>query len=654
MKMIRTTCPLDCWDSCAIEVTVKDNVICNVKGDPHHPITKGSLCVKGVQHLERLNSPNRLTSPMKKVHGEWVEISWDQAISEIGDKLIDIKKHAGTDSIMYYAESGHNGILKNIDQAFFNTYGGVVMPQGNLCFSAGFTAQCTDFGNALSHDPEDHLNAKTIIVWGRNPANTNLHLVPFLEKAKANGTNIVVIDPIKTPTADIATHYFQIKPEADGFLALAMAKLIIDSGSHDDNFTKNHSENFDDYKANIAAMKLDELIAKTGLSENDVRTLVRLYAQSGPAAIILGYGPQRYRNGGKNIRLIDALGALTGNIGIPGGGVTYANIFVLQWVDGNFLTNSASSRTSATFKKPLFPEYVLQERKGEIQGIFVTRSNPVIQMPNTDKVIEAFNRIPFKVVLDHFMTDTAQLADYVLPCTHIYEEEDFLHSAMWHSYFHYTERVVAPVKGVKSEFEIYSLLAAHMQMSEFTEKYPDEKTYLKGALAPLLKDLNITLEEMQGQRMKKEGNDIPWKVKKFTTPSGKFNFIVPKLEDWIYDEAIKERYPLHLLTIQPVDSLHSQHFMDKEDHQLPAVYCNQQVMDTWSIKDGHDIVVESPDGSINAKVKLDNRVGNGILAAHNGWWLKNQGVNRLTPSGVSDIGDQAIFNNCMCRIRKIN
>jgi len=652
MKIVKTSCPLDCWDICAIEAVVENDCIVEVRGDAEQPITNGFLCVKGVKHLERLRSPERLTSPMKKVKGEWVAIPWDQAISEIGDKLIEIKNESNSDAIMYYAESGHNGILKNIDQAFFNTYGGVTMPQGNLCFGAGFAAQCEDFGNALSHDPEDHLNSKTIIIWGRNPVTTNLHLVPYLKKAKEQGTNIVVIDLIETETAQMATHFFQIKPESDGFLAMAMAKIMLESGNYSTDFVNHNAENFAAYKEKIDAMDLDSIVAKTGLTVDQIRELVALYADQKPAAIILGYGPQRYRNGGNNVRLINALGALSGNIGIAGGGVTYANIFVLQWVDGDFLSNSQAAKTDSAYIKPLFPEYMSAAGKEKIKGIFVTKSNPIVQMPNTNKVIEAFTKIPFKVVLDHFMTDTAQLADYVLPCTHIYEEEDFLHSAMWNSYFIYTQRAVAPRAGVKSEFEIYTLLAKHMQMSEFLEKYPNEKTYLEGALAPLLKDINMTLDEIQGKRMKKEGNDIPWQDKKFGTPSGKFEFIVPDPGSWFFDEEIKASYPLHFITIQPPDSLHSQHFLDRVEGQLPFVYGNQQVAKDWRIQDGDEITVASPEGKIKTLFKLNEGIGENILVAYNGWWLKNQGVNRLTSSGASDLGGQAIFNNCMCKINK--
>jgi len=413
VKIIKTACSLDCWDTCAIEVTIDGDKVIKTQGDPDHPITKGFICQKGIKHIERVLSPNRITTPMKKVNNELVPITWDQAIKEIAYNLKDIQKNHESSSLIHYKESGHGGLLKNIDTAFFNSYGGVTSPIGSLCWGAGMAAQIADFGKPLSHDPEDHLNSKTIIIWGRNPANTNIHLVPFLKKAKENGANIVVIDPIKTATAQMATHHYQVRPEGDGFLALAMARLIIDAKLYDKTFVDNYSIGFDSYFKYVKSLDLNDLVDKTGLSLENVKELTDLYANNKPSSIILGYGLQRYYNGGKNIRFIDALGALSGNIGIEGGGVTYANKYTSGWVDSSYVNNTLPHELPS-FKRSLFSEYILEDNPGRIKGIFVTVSNPVLQLPDTKKTIEAFKSIPFKVVIDHFLTDTAQMARFIL------------------------------------------------------------------------------------------------------------------------------------------------------------------------------------------------------------------------------------------------
>lgn len=651
MKTIKTACPLDCFDVCSIKVTLDNNKIIDVKGDDGDSITKGFICKKGMQLLEKINHPKRLTSPMKKVKGKWIPISWEEAIAEIGDKLMDIKKNYGSTTLIHYAEDGHGGLLKNIDTAFFNAYGGVAIPKGSLCWGAGIKAQTADFGNVLGHDPHDHLNAKTIIIWGRNPAFTNAHLVPFLKEAQKKGTKIVVIDPVKTATASFADYYYQVKPETDGYLAMAMGKIILEEKSYDEAFVMNHCNGFDDYKNYLNELQLETLIEPTGLIKEDVYELTSLYADNKPSSIILGYGLQRYRNGGKNIRLIDALGAITGNIGISGGGVNYANKYIAGYIDSDFVSNVHSNVASTSFKRPLFSKYVLENRE-KIKGILVTKSNLVVQMPDTKKAIAAFSSIPFKVVIDHFMTDTAALADYVLPCTGIYEEEDFIFSSMWHSHCTYTEKILEPIEGVKHEFEIFNRLAQYMKMEDFLENYNNPKIYLERALKPLIEKLGCTFEELKGKRFKLEGSDIPWQDKKFTTASGKFELIDPAIEV-IYVDKKESAYPLYFLTLHPKISLHSQHYMDVEEGRFPEIFCNDKTMKRWNLVEEQKVMLISPSGKLKVKVKLDDGVGDDIIISYEGWWLKNQGVNNLTPEGISDLGDQAIYNNCRCRIESI-
>ncbi len=651
MKKIRTACSLDCWDACSIEVTMDGDEIIKIQGDPSNPITKGFICQKGIQHIERVLSPNRLTSPLKKIDHHWVSISWDDAINEIALKLKEIKENYGSSSLIHYKDYGHGGLLKNIDTAFFNGYGGATSHKGSLCWSAGIAAQKSDFGTSLSHNPEDHLNSKTIIIWGRNPVDTNVHLVPFLKKAKEKGANIVVIDPIKTSTAQISTHYYQVHPEGDGFLALAMAKLIIEQKLYDKTFINNYSNGFHSYLEYVESFDLNDLINKAGLSLESVKELTDLYAKKKPSSIILGYGLQRYYNGGKNIRLIDALAALTGNIGIPGGGVSYANKYTSRWIDNDYVNNTLPYEPPS-FKKALFSKYILDDAPDKIKGIFVTTSNLVVQLPDTNRTMEAFKSIPFKVVIDHFLTDTAQLADYVLPCTHIYEEEDFIFSSMWQPYFHYTERVLEPRHGVKSEFEIFNLIAKEMNMTKFLEEYPDEKTYLQISLAPLLRDMGFSLEDIKGKSLKLDGNQVPWKNKIFATPSKKFQFINPKEDDLEFICHRDDTYPLHLLSVHPKHSLHSQHFKDEDPNTLPKVYGSEETFKTYHVYNNEEITLLSKDGSIKGIASFSEDIKKGVLMVYEGWWLKNQCINHLTPTGVSDIGDQAVFNNCMCRISK--
>ncbi len=647
MKTIKTACSLDCWDACSIQVELsEDHEIVRVTGDKDHPVTRGFLCQKGAYHLKRLNSPLRLTSPMKKVNGQWTKLTWAQAIDEIAALLQDTLRLYGASSILHYSESGHGGLSKEIDRAFFNALGSVTVPTGSLCWGAGIAAQKEDFGKVLSHTPEDTLHSRVILIWGRNPVNTNVHLVPFLKAAKEQGTKLIVIDPIQTATAQMATHYYQIKPESDGALAMAMAKIILQNQWYHKNFTDKYTWGFETYQKKLEAISLEELIRATGLSAEAVLQLTRLYALNSPASIFLGYGLQRYPNGGQNIRYIDALGALTGNIGIPGGGVNYGNQFVSQWIDWDYAKNT-QPQGQPSFIRAHFPQYILKDRRDQIKLMFITKANPLLQLPNTNKTIEAFESIPVKVTIDLFMTDTAQYSDYVLPASHIFEEEDFLCSSMWHSHFFYTQQVVPPREGVKEEFEIFSLLAKALDMKDFLQRYPNKNAYLERALAPLINNTGMSLAELQGKALKIEGNEVPWETKKFATPTGKFHFAEPKY----FKRQVDPNYPLQLLSLHPKHSLHSQHNVDLEADFIPEVYLSEDTMKYYGIQANQRILIESSEGEIEARAVANTGIPKDVMMIYEGWWFKHQAVNRLTSSGVSDIGNQAIYNYCFCRIK---
>lgn len=279
---------------------------------------------KGMAHLDRLNHKDRIKTPMLKVDGVWKEISFDKAIEIMAEKLTYYKEKYTSKSVMHYDQYGSGSVLKYIGDIFFNFYGGVSRHKGGPCWSAGMHAQKYDFGVAKSHAIEDMLNSKSIFVWGKNPAYTTIHTMQIIKKAKEKGIKIVVIDPIYTKTAQIADKYVQVNPGTDGALAIAMAKIIVEDKLYDEEYINSYVIGFEEYKKYLSSLELSFLIDECGVKENDIRELVDLYTNK-YSSINVGYGLQKYKNGGNTIRAIDALGAITGQIGFSGGGVNYAN-----------------------------------------------------------------------------------------------------------------------------------------------------------------------------------------------------------------------------------------------------------------------------------------------------------------------------------------
>ncbi|HBF0594452.1 TPA: molybdopterin-dependent oxidoreductase [Clostridioides difficile] len=324
IKKLSHGCTLDCHDCCKFNVYTKGNNVVKIEGDKNHPYTKGFICKKGMAHLDRLNHKDRIKTPMLKVDGVWKEISFDKAIEIMAEKLTYYKEKYTSKSVMHYDQYGSGSVLKYIGDIFFNFYGGVSRHKGGPCWSAGMHAQKYDFGVAKSHAIEDMLNSKSIFVWGKNPAYTTIHTMQIIKKAKEKGIKIVVIDPIYTKTAQIADKYVQVNPGTDGALAIAMAKIIVEDKLYNEEYINSYVIGFEEYKKYLSSLELSFLIDECGVKENDIRELVDLYTNK-YSSINVGYGLQKYKNGGNTIRAIDALGAITGQIGFSGGGVNYAN-----------------------------------------------------------------------------------------------------------------------------------------------------------------------------------------------------------------------------------------------------------------------------------------------------------------------------------------
>ena len=252
-RTVKCACPLDCFDACGLLAEVAEGRVVRLKGDPDHPLTRGRICVKGKKLLERLYHPQRLRVPRVRQGDRWQDISWQAAIDLMARQFTRAIEKYGSQSILHYADSGYGGLIKSVDRLFFNWLGGASTPRGSLCWAAGIAAQRYDFGDARGHAFQDLRNSRCILVWGRNPVATNPHLVPFLEKARQNGSTLVVIDPLKTLSAARADRHLQPRPGTDGALALGMAHHLIATGRIDRDFITHRTLGFDDFQNTLKA-----------------------------------------------------------------------------------------------------------------------------------------------------------------------------------------------------------------------------------------------------------------------------------------------------------------------------------------------------------------------------------------------------------------
>ncbi|MGL5614731.1 MAG: molybdopterin-dependent oxidoreductase [Sarcina sp.] len=646
MEKFSSGCTLDCADCCSFNVYKKGEEIIKVQAKKNHPYTKGFLCKKGIKHIELLNHRDRFYSPLLKINGEFKEISFQEALKIMAEKLSYYKENYGSNSVLYYEQYGSGSLLKSIGDIFCNFYGGVLKTKGGPCWSAGMKAQKYDFGDAKSHSLEDMLKSKSIILWGKNPAYTAIHTASYIKKAKDKGIEIIVIDPIYTETAKkFATKYIRVNPSMDGALAFAMHKIIIDRKLYDKDYIDSYVEGFEEFKDYINSLDLSNLLKLSGVSLENLEFLVEKYTEK-YSSIHIGYGVQKYKNGGNTVRAIDALAAITGQIGFSGGGVNYANKVYPKVLN----TDPYKSFKFGKNKEIMVTDLANYLLKGEkpIKMALIYKSNLLNQLANINKLKKAFDNVEFKVCSELFLTDTAKECDLIIPATNVFESEDLLYSSMNNPYLIYKEEVVKPREKLMDEYYFFMELAEIMGMKNYPKV--SKKEYLERVIEPLKEyKKDLSLDSL------KEGpftihEEISWENKVFDTKSKKFSLYsekakkdglsaIPILE--IYN-SYDEKYPIRLITTHHRDSLSSVHFMD--DEKITKAYINEETAKKYNVENGKVVTIKSKNGEIAVKINIENSLALDVMKIYAGHWAKQGNANFLTNDEASDMGGQIVYN----------
>ncbi|MFA5536544.1 MAG: molybdopterin-dependent oxidoreductase [Bacillota bacterium] len=532
-------CPSDCRASCRIKTKVRNGKIVGIKGDPLDEYTK-TLCVKGYAQLNKVYAPDRIVHPMKqngKGTGRWEQISWEQALTEIAKKLIAVKKRNNNlFPVCLNKYLGNMGLLSKSIEGFFNSIGFITKMVGSPCVATGVSALNLSFGKCKKPFPEDMLNADLIIIWGGNPAWTTTHQMRYIFEAREKGAKLVVIDPVLTATAARSDFYIQIKPGRDLELALGIAKVLLDEDLIDRDFLIGYSNGWSEFKALLEKVDLAQIEAITDISVVEIRNLARLIGNSKPMTIWLGAGVQHTATGGLAFRVISALSAMTGNIGVSGGNIHYATFEAWEFA-GEFASIKPAGTTTST------------ENKGEVHGhryigtgrfaelmfleppidfLWVAYHNPVAQAPDSNAVKKALDSIETVVVADQFLTSTAELADYFLPVASHYEYEDIVVS-YWHYGAAINQKAIEPLGESRSDFEIMRELAIKLnKLSPGFSSFPVKRLasdWLNLEMEPQYPRLGIAdYHELIDHYRRVDLAEVPWQDKKFMTPSGKYEF----------------------------------------------------------------------------------------------------------------------------------
>ena len=629
-ETVITTCTRDCTNTCGLAAVVEDGRLQALKGNPDHPYTRGSVCHKAAGFVRRIYSPERVLHPLRRINGRWQKISWDDALDEIADRMEAVRAESGPEAILYYQGYGERTALKLLNRRFFNHFGGVSTTYGSLCGGTGQAAQDLDLGRRISHDPLDHRNAAAMILWGRNPVTTNIGLVPIIREIRKKGAPVILVDPLPSKSRTLCDLFVQVAPGCDAFLAMAVAKKILAAGAQHSTFLENHAEGFEDFRRILDRFSMKQLLNRCDISERHVGRMAEILMTHHPTAILLGWGLHRWEYGHYAVRCIDALGAITGNFGVPGGGVSqgfeeYGPYDPEGW--GDDLAPRRRRLLMSTIG-----EEILQAQDPPIRMIFVTAGNPVCMAPNSRKVARAFDQTDFVVLTGHFLDDTADYADIFLPATTFAEEKDVM-ASFGHNYVGPVNRAIEPLGRCKSEFEMFQELAKRF---DFAKDYiADTDTWLKRLLKPLTAQ-GYSFKDILCGPVRYNAPMVPYEACQFPTPTGKFRFMTEF--DTRHMTPKEHPYPYHLLSVSSHETIGSERTLFNHS-KLPEIRLHPAEGEKKGLKDGDTVEIYSVVGKIKAVLILDPLQRRDTVATHRGGWIKaGHGINQLTLDLTSKVG----------------
>jgi anaerobic selenocysteine-containing dehydrogenase len=627
---VRTTCNRDCPDACGIVAEVENGRILRIGGDPDHPVTRGFLCERTNRFLERQYDPDRITTPLLRRNGGFVPIGWDEALDLAAERMLAFRAESGPASIFHYRSGGTLGVLKYACDYFFERFGPVTTKRGDICSGAGDAAQETDFGLEDSNDLFDLLNSRTIVLWGKNVFTSAIHTLPVLREAKARGARLLFVDPVWNRTATLCDRILRPRPGGDFALAMGTARVLFEEERTDPEAPR-YCDHFETFRSLAFSRSVEEWAGRADVALEELVDFAREYGE-GPSAILVGWGMQRRANGSGTIRALDALGAISGNLGVPGGGVSF--YFKRRGAfDTSFIGGLRAAPRSIC--EPLLGPEVLAAEDPPIRMVWVTAGNPVAMLPESETVVRALETRDFVVVVDSFLTDTARCADLFLPTTTMLEDDDLL-GAYGHHYLANLRPVVPPPAGVRTDLEILQALAPRVGLAEAMEGSARDwkKRFLRRAEAK-----GATLERLEeGPVLNPFVPKVLFEGRRFQTPSGRVNLIhhaPPEVHLPAPD------YPLFLTSISTAKAQASQTTARFQEGPAEATVHPQAAP---GLRDGDLASLETRGGSMTVRVLLDPRQRRDVVIVPKGGWRSaGRCTNSLIRARTTDAGEGAAY-----------
>lgn len=702
-RVVHATCSLDCPDSCGVLATVDKatNRVVRIAGDPEHPVTRGFLCGKVARYLDRVYAPDRLLYPMRRragvpkgslPHGEEMQaferISWEEALDTIARRLQATSDVHGPESILPYSYAGTIGQLGygSMDRRFFHRLGASQLDR-TICASAGSAAFNAVYGLRLGPEPQSFVHAKLIVAWGANLHGNSIHLWPFVEQARRNGAQLVVIDPYKTKTARLADQHIALRPGTDTALAMGIMHVILREGLQDRDYIDACTHGFEALRARVMTSDYapNRVAAITGIDAGTIVAFARAYATATPAVIRVNYGIQRTDNGGTAARAVGMLPLLTGAWKHHGGGVmiSTSNAFGFNSAKlqmPGLMQASPLHREARTVNMSRLGHALTELDEPRVHALFVYNSNPAAVAPNQNAVLRGMRRSDlFTVVHDCFFTDTADHADIVLPAPTFLEQDD-VQGAYGHYFAQLSPRAMEPMGEARSNVRLFRELAQRMGFAETCFRDTERDLIAQALDTQHPWHAGVTLDRLEREGTmpltlprNERGEFLPFSdASWFRTPSGRGEFLSESL-------AAQGLDPLPGYTATPERNDPTQPLRmlaRKADHWMNSTFANvpqHRVMEEGrlglgllemhpddaaerGIREGDAVEAANERGSIRLKAAFTGRVPLGTVACTLGWnklAADGNGVNVLTSERLTDLGGGATFYAVNVEVRQI-
>ena len=732
-SVIHSTCSLDCGGQCPLSYHVRNGRI--VKVEPHdvgHPELRP--CARGLLVQYRVYAPDRLKFPLRRVgkrgEGKFIRISWDEALDEVKNQIIRVRDTYGPASILNLSHSGSTGRLhhQTLSRRFLNLTGGHINRWGGASNQGALFSNLATFGRLdTGNYRDDLLNSRMIILWGCDPARSvfGTETRYYLAKARQKGIRIVSVDPRYTDsTAAFASQWIPILPGTDTAMLVAMAWVILQKGLHDQNFLDKYTIGFDKFRSYVlgdedGVPKTPEWAAPiTGVPADTIRELALDYVTRKPAALLSGFAAGRSAAGEQFHRAASTLAVMSGNVGIAGGAVAgidlaYRPMGLDESAAGevakdyqalyddipetpNAVTQSAPpheyqvggirKHTADKVHAAKAWDRILRGKAGghysDIRMMYVTNSNCLNQYPDTNKAVEAFNKLEFIVVHDMFLTPTARYADIVLPVATSCERDDMKVPWMFGHYFYFENKAIEPMYQTKTDFQIFIELGDRMGFT-FSEKTEDEwlKSFAASKGIPDYEEFKSTgfyQPELPKNYVAFEAQIKDPENNPFPTPSGKIEIFSQRIADFNRPDVIppvpkyvetwegvsdpkREDFPLQLLTIHPPNRIHSQLYnvrwlRDMEPH---TVWLNPADARARKIREGDQVRVFNDRGTILIPARVTERIIPGVVCVHEGAWyhpdasgIDRGGCANVLTRGMHSPGGAFCSNTALVQIEK--